>query len=360
MGGGEKYLLSIADVLAATGRHRVQLLSDSPGPTLDKYRAYFNLVLPDVELLQCPPSALRRLMGRAELTVIQSNFRSYGLPAPRTAYILQVPYGPITALTLASEAVSGSVKDSLKNVMRTGLYRTDRRSFLALANSAFSAAALRKHHRIDARVLYPSIDSFKPAATKRPFILSVGRFFRGLYNDKRYDVLLDAFRQLREGLPAGSPWEYHIAGSCGVDAAARLCLSGLRRAAEGLPVHFHPDASYAELSGLYSEATVFWHAAGFGVDEDRHPERAEHFGMSPAEAMGAGCIPVVAARGGQKEIVSHSESGYLWNTVDELVSLTSTLCSSTSDLKGMATAARERSAAFSRERFAERCLALFE
>jgi glycosyltransferase involved in cell wall biosynthesis len=360
MGGGEKYLLSIADVLASTGRHRVQLFGDRPGPTLDQCRAYFNLTLPDVELLQCPPSAVRRLIGQAGLAVIESNFRSYGLPAPRTAYILQVPYGPITPLSIAAEAVSGSVKAALKNLLRTRLYNSARRSFLALANSSFSAAALRKHHRIDARVLYPPIDSFEPAAMKRPVILSVGRFFRGMYNDKRYDVLLVAFRRLRKELPAQSPWEYHIAGSCGNDPGARLWLNSLRREAEDLPVHFHPDASYAELSSLYAEASIFWHAAGFGVDEDLHPERTEHFGMSTAESMGAGCIPVVAARGGQKEIVSHGESGYLWNTVDELVSLTLSLCTSTSNLKGMATAARERSTAFSRERFAERCLALFE
>jgi glycosyltransferase involved in cell wall biosynthesis len=338
----------------------VQLLGDRPGPALEAFRTYFDLPLEKVDFVHSTPGAVRRRMREADLAVIQSNFRSYGLPARRTAYVLQVPYGPITPWTLAAQAASGSVRRALKDMLRTQLFRTARRSSLVLANSAFSAAALRRHHGIDARVLYPPIDTFEPARVKLPIILSVGRFFTGAYNDKRYDVLLGAFRRL-VSLPAFPPsWEYHCAGSCGTDAASRRFLDGLQEAAAGLPVHFHVNASYDDLRRLYAGASLFWHAAGFGVDEDLHPELTEHFGMSTVEAMSAGCVPIVVARGGQREIVSHGESGYLWNTVDELVLLTRSLLSSPEERTRIAAAARERSRDFSRKQFAERCLTLLE
>jgi glycosyltransferase involved in cell wall biosynthesis len=92
------------------------------------------------------------------------------------------------------------------------------------------------------------------------------------------------------------------------------------------------------------------------VDEEKHPERAEHFGMSTVEAMSAGCVPVVVRKGGQKEIVSHGESGYLWDTVDELVGNSLQLIQDQRLLERLRSAARKRAGMFGRERFASRFL----
>jgi glycosyltransferase involved in cell wall biosynthesis len=48
----------------------------------------------------------------------------------------------------------------------------------------------------------------------------------------------------------------------------------------------------------------------------------EHFGMTTLEAMVCGCIPIVINKAGQTEIVEHGISGFLWNTLDELIELT--------------------------------------
>ena len=69
---------------------------------------------------------------------------------------------------------------------------------------------------------------------------------------------------------------------------------------------------------------------------------------------------MVPARGGQAEIVSHGESGYLWTTVDDLIELTAALMASPGDRARMAHRARARAGDFSRARFAERCLTLLE
>jgi hypothetical protein len=51
--------------------------------------------------------------------------------------------------------------------------------------------------------VYPPIDDFRVEGPKERAILSVGRIFRGLYNDKRYDVMLDGFRAVRDGRAGG-------------------------------------------------------------------------------------------------------------------------------------------------------------
>jgi glycosyltransferase involved in cell wall biosynthesis len=96
----------------------------------------------------------------------------------------------------------------------------------------------------------------------------------------------------------------------------------VRALAAGYPVVIHTDIARADLHALYRRASVFWHATGYGTDEQAHPEAMEHFGIVTVEAMSAGCVPVVIARGGQPEIVQHGVSGFLWSTLDELKALT--------------------------------------
>jgi glycosyltransferase involved in cell wall biosynthesis len=105
------------------------------------------------------------------------------------------------------------------------------------------------------------------------------------------------------------------------------------------------------LKSLYERASIFWHAAGYGEDENLWPVYSEHFGISTVEAMAAGCVPVVIKKGGQREIVEHGVSGFLWETLDELMAYTDLLLNDDRLLANMAEAARKRAQMFSRESF---------
>ena len=52
------------------------------------------------------------------------------------------------------------------------------------------------------------------------------------------------------------------------------------------------------------------------------PWSQEHFGMTTAEAMAGGCVPVVIDRAGQREIVREDDDGFRWATPAELMAKT--------------------------------------
>lgn len=351
-GGGEKYLCVVADELSRDPSLDVRLIMDAPGITPERIRAYFNLSMERVRIEPCPRPAVRARLRSADACIIMSNFLPYGCPAAATVYVLQIPYPPITTGTIAANLGSLNIREAGKNVLRVRLLRDARRAQGVVAYSRFVAETLRANHGVRATVLHPPIDDFASTEPKARAILSVGRFFRGPYNDKRYDILIDAFKQLCDRRLSGG-FEYWIAGSAADDDTTRVYLDSLRERAAGYPVVFSVNARYDEIRSLYARASIFWHAAGFGADELTQPERTEHFGMSTVEAMSASCVPVVIGKGGQKEIVSHGESGYLWTSPDELVEHTASLIASPERMRALQPRARERSRSFDRTHFSD-------
>jgi glycosyltransferase involved in cell wall biosynthesis len=209
----------------------------------------------------------------------------------------------------------------------------------------------------DAVVVNPPIDvPVEPPSwdRKRQIILSVGRFIRTGHS-KRQDVMVEVFRQLVQGGLRG--WELHLAGSVHRDAAHAGYLETVRELARGLPVHLHPDVSHAEIQDLYRGASIYWHAAGFGADPSAEPAALEHFGMTTAEAMAHGVVPVVYAGGGQTEVVRDGEDGVWWRELGELRTATLELVANQGLRHRLGERARESSTRFTRARFADAIVA---
>jgi glycosyltransferase involved in cell wall biosynthesis len=166
-------------------------------------------------------------------------------------------------------------------------------------------------------ILFPPVDTgvYDPTREKRSVILNVGRFFSGSHN-KKHLVMVEAFKRLcRKGLKG---WELHLAGGVAPGKVHAEYLERVRRKAAGYPVFIHTDMPFPELKRLYEEASIYWHASGYGENESRNPIRFEHFGITTVEAMAAGCVPVVIAKAGQLETVDHGRSGLLWKDLSEL------------------------------------------
>jgi glycosyltransferase involved in cell wall biosynthesis len=242
-------------------------------------------------------------------------------------------------------------------VLRYGWARPELGSYQQIiCYSEYSREWIRKRWQVDATIVSPPIPvPAPPAPRKDPIIVSVGRFFGRGY-DKSHGVQVDAFRKLQEALRG---WELHMVGSLHYeDSNDRAYYDDLLRRARGLAVHFHPDMTQPALRDLLDRAAIFWHSAGYERDLGRKPEFAEHFGMSTVEAMGHGIVPIVIAAGGQPEIVRDGVDGYLWGTLDELVNRTRIVAVNDTLRRRLAAAARERSFAYSPQRFVSdiRCL----
>lgn len=222
--------------------------------------------------------------------------------------------------------------------------------------SDFSRRWAQKLWGVDSQIVYPPVDTSFQRQEKQKLILSVGRFaIEGDGHTKKQEQMLRVFQRMKEKGLAG--WDYFSVGGLPDSPQHKARFAELERQALVSGAQVVANMARPELRSLYERAGIFWHAAGYGEDENTQPVFAEHFGISTVEAMAAGCVPVAIKKGGQLEIVEHGVSGFLWETLDELESYTERLLADDKLRTQMAEAARARAQMFSRESFVANFLA---
>lgn len=249
-------------------------------------------------------------------------------------------------------------KSIIKNIYKTLIEKIFYKSYdIFISNSAFTNGWLKKFWPgiKKSMVIYPPV--FNNAdligrydeAQKKNIILSVGRFFVCAHSKKQLEMV-KIFANNKEKL---RDYEFHLAGN--VDANVPQDLDYLKEvknlAAKAGNVFVHENCPYSELVELYKSAKIFWHATGYGVNEDIEPEKMEHFGITTVEAMSYGAVPVVIDKAGQKEIVEHGVCGFKWQTEGECVEFTAKLACDDELRKTMAKNASESLEPFSYEAF---------
>ncbi len=329
LGGGENYILSLASCLSK--RHEVTVFW--PDATIrNKISDRFNIDLSRVTIADVPmarPSALDRVWLARKfqaLIVVSDGSIPFSL-VDKTILIFQFPVPGVT-----NEGVIQKAK--LKTIDACVCY------------SKFVKTHLDRRLGVDARIIPPGIemDSFR-VGKKKNKILSVGRFTKA-NNTKKQEVLIDAFKRLcRKG---HDDWQLILAG--GVLHGDESYVKELMEISNGYPITIVPNIPFVDLTTLYAQSSVYWHAAGYGENLETYPERAEHFGITTLEAMASGCVPVVFAGGGQKELITDTMDGFLWTTPDGLVRHTEQLITDTKIRAIMMRRARERPRAFTRMR----------
>ncbi|MBI2011803.1 glycosyltransferase [Candidatus Daviesbacteria bacterium] len=196
--------------------------------------------------------------------------------------------------------------------------------------SYFAWKWIRKYWQIDAKVIAPPVDllykkyqlnKFK----KNNWICSVGRFFT-LGHGKKQEILIETFKKLYDKKRISNRnrtnWELHLVGGLGDEPSSIEFFTYLKEKAKGYPVFFHLNASRKEVEEVYLRSKIYWHATGFGEDEQLYPIRFEHFGISPVEALSAKCIPILFNGGGLREIIRVANldtEKNLFNTAEDLV-----------------------------------------
>ncbi len=305
-GGGERYLLSIAEVASWT--HPTYLLVpeaqvSQAQAALAAYTKAFGLNLSKVEVKGTTlgsgrnPIQIARETKQFDVLFAMTDGSVFASFAKRSYFIVQIPW--MRKLSLFETVKIHSWKK-------------------VFVYAEFVRKVLKKSWQLgNIEVLSPYVDtrdfSISGIQEKEKIILSIGRFFsHEKSNSKRQDVLIDAFKKLTDTHHIKT-WTLVLVGS----VESPEFLEELKKQAKGYRVVFATDISYDEVRAYCARASIYWHAAGFQVDETKHPENTEHFGITTLEAMSSGCIPLVVPLGGQKEVVG--DPRFFWNTSDELV-----------------------------------------
>jgi glycosyltransferase involved in cell wall biosynthesis len=369
VGGGEKYLGVTAETLRDTyPGHSVEILSPVP-VDVARYEEMLGLDLSGITFRSAnisPGGARGRLAGWRPVRVLRDLAVSFQVRRLTAAYDLLISM--VYVLPAVSRARRGAILCQFPYPRRTPVHhRVLRRLLLGreiddfqlvVAQSEFVRGWVERLWKRPATVVNPPIDvpAMEPDwEVKEPVILSVGRFFTGGHN-KRHDVMVSAFRDLVESGGAEG-WELVLIGSLHQDADDLAYFRTVRELARGYPVSIRTDVSGEELADWYQRASLYWHAAGYGADAEQRPADLEHFGMTTAEAMARGAVPLVIAKGGQPEVVEAGVSGHLWTEPGELVAWSRELIADAGQRRRMGEAARERSRVFSRAEFKRRMAA---
>lgn len=314
-GGGEKYLLTIAEVASKSAKASFVVPQSDVGAMRDalpRYGEMFGLDLSNVNVIG---SGIGSSKGPVRTLVETKRFSHFFAMtdgsvfptlASRSYFITQVPW---------TRPLSLPEKIKLKTWTRVLVY------------SEFVKKVIEKSWKLPSISVvspYVDLDAFVPS-NKEKIVLNVGRFFRHTTsNSKRQDVVIDAFKKLTD---KGILKNYSLVliGNIDPNPDSQKYIEELKERAHGYPVNFLTDLSYTKLREYYARSEMYWHAAGFGVDPDQHPENTEHFGMTTLEAMASGCIPLVVPYGGQQEIVKDAQ--LFWESIDELADKTNALLS---------------------------------
>ena len=297
LGGGERYVMGVAKALVAKGYQvDVEWPDESIKTRLEKR---FGLDLTGINFVK----SINRGDGY-ELCFWLSDGSIPILRARKNFLHFQSPF----------KNVGGK---SLINKMK--LFRIKK----IICNSYFTKSWIDEEFGVESVVVYPPVTTgeFKPRR-KEKLIIYVGRFSQ-LEQAKRQDVLIRAFRKFYDA--GNKEWRLILAG--GSEVGADDYVKKLRRMASGYPIRILESPGFAQIKEFYGRAKIFWSASGFGIDEEKEPQKVEHFGITVVEAMASGAVPVVLASGGHKEIVADGQNGFLWKRTTELLNKTEKLIS---------------------------------
>ena len=315
-GGGEKHFLTSAWYLAQ--KHQVEVLIP-PGvkdlkQRIAKYEKLFALDLSKVTFTPSPLATGQRqpwkawqLTHRFDAFLYLTDGSLFLSGAKRNILHIQIPFTQADGLLFPWKLKNWQIKN---------------------ANSEFTRQVVEKAWHTTIPYLHYPYTTIPEAAVidtpRQPVILAVGRFMdpqNNVMHSKHQDVLLEAFREGREQ-HGWDDWKLVLVGSIEPDTAHQAYVKQLKHEYRDLPVEWRHDIPDAELKQLYQSSSLFWHAAGFGVDEHQNPQQVEHFGMSTVEAMSYGLIPIVINKGGLKEIITDQHNGFFFSSPEELITAT--------------------------------------
>lgn len=344
LSGGEKYMLTLASCLSA--KHDVRVFWDPASESLIREKAKQKLGI-DISPVRFERNIFDRQVSFATRLFLSKKYDCIVVLSDGS-----IPFVLSRLFVHFQFPVEWVSNQSLKTKLK--LSRVEK----VICNSLFTKTYIDRKFGLTGMVLYPPVEIANTYNEKKePIILNVGRF--GVYGKgssyKKQDIMIETFRKMVDkGL---CNWRLVLVVSLSEEEKQEFIE--LKRKAEKYPIDFIENPDSKKLWLAYSKASIYWHAAGFGEDFKKHPERLEHFGITTVEAMGMGAVPVVINKGGQVEIVEEGKNGFLWDTLDELAVKTERLIKDKQLWSVLSGQAKKKAHTFSKDRFCEDAQNLF-
>jgi len=205
LGGGERYMLTIAEVLSE--ENRVDLFLDqhlsqlNPQKILTTSEERFNLNLSKINLKRAP-------VGKGSTIFKRNSFlKNYDLVIYLTDGSIFYSTAKKNILHIQSPLI-GQSKKNFWGKMKLSSWD------LIIYNSEFTKNHAQKNWHKRSLIIYPPVDieNIKPLK-KEKIILSVGRFF-GYLKSKKQEFIIDVFKKLYEEDKL-KDWKLILAGSAG-------------------------------------------------------------------------------------------------------------------------------------------------
>lgn len=354
-GGGEKYLLDVAQVLAKKAEVVIGLGGDRNytvselAQIKEQYQQFLGSKLSvGIEFLNVPlgssESFWKKLWWSRQWDAIYyaTDGSLFFSLAKRNILHIQIPFTqPKKGLLERLKLLNWPVKNT---------------------NSNFTKQVVEKSWRTKVNLVhYPTWVEKQPVKLeqKEKIVLNVGRFFSHLHS-KRQDLLVEMWAELLQKSPAARSWQLVLIGN--VEDQKYLAKIEKLIKSKGLEkkILIKNKVTRRELLAWYTRSSIYWHATGFGVDQDQHPEKVEHFGITTLEAMSYGCVPVVINKGGQPEVLGSDLKNLLWDTPGEGVLITADLIKDPAQRQKLQTPITKQVEKFSRSRFEQALWLMFK
>lgn len=302
LGGGEKHILSILEVFAEQG-YEVNIFWDKDLTKEISARFEFNFIkqlkwLPNIFKDSNTLKTLKTLQTFDSFFYVTDG--SYFLSGAKNNYVFcMVPDKKLYNLNLITKLKLWNYK--------------------FISNSPFTTKWLTTWN-ISPITITPYIDKrffINKKNKKEKIILSVGRFFSQLHN-KNHEQIINTFKELKKKSKEFNDYKLVLAG--GLMKEDQPYLDQLKKLTKNDPsIIFKINLPLYELYELYELSTYYWHFTGLGVDEEINPEKVEHFGITPLEAMASGCLTFCYSAGGPKELIIDGKNGFLFSNIEELI-----------------------------------------
>lgn len=345
LGGGEKYILTAASYLSK--KHDVSLFwnSDVFKKALERFNIDVSNIKQVKNIFSNEVNLAKRLLESSKYdAIIYLSDGSIPIVACNLYIHFQFPVEWVNADSII-------VKQKIKRVSKF------------ICNSSYTKDFIDKKFNTKSIVLHPPSYFLKEFPNinynyKKNQILSVGRLQQSDLGKffKKQDFLINTFKKIYD--LGHVNWKLILVVS--YKNEDKNLVDKLKKLIGKYPIKIIENCSQKELSKIYLESKVYWHASGFGEDLRKFPEKAEHFGISTVEAMVNGVVPVVINAGGQKEILENEKNGYLWNTQEELIRLTQNVIKNDDLLISLSRNAIKRAKEFSTDRFCAKLDEIFK